>query len=314
MTAVELNELSLNARGGTELMAERLAASLPAELLSKFQIIPTRARNLDPNRIRLLWCHELPMGPEAQHLANGGWRRYHRIVFVSHSQMQSVCATFQIPYSHCEVMLNAIVPIPAHHKPAQGVRLAYWSMPDRGLSILVPVFAELLKKYDNITLDVYSSFDLYGWSQHDARFEPLFEQCRTHPRIAYHGAVANEILREGLREVHILAYPCILPESSCLVLMEAMSAGIVCVHPNLGGLYETAANFTAMYQFQDDMHDHAALFYGLLEQAILNLRTAATAERLAAQKAYADRFYNWQLRAGQWKMLLESLQHLSLIP
>ena len=120
--------------------------------------------------------------------------------------------------------------------------------------------------------------------------------------------------RQGLQKIHILAYPCILPESSCLVLMEAMSAGILCVHPNLGGLYETAANFTAMYQFQDDMHAHAQLFFVILEQAILNCRSLATAERLAAQKAYADRFYNWQFRAGQWKVLLESLQHLPLMP
>src|ERR1700722_19593573 len=111
MTAVDLNELSTNARGGTELMGERLVASMPPDLLAKFQIIPTRVRDLDANRIRLLWCHELPVGPEAQHLANEGWRRYHRIIFVSHSQMQSVCGTFQIPYSHCEVMLNAIAPI-----------------------------------------------------------------------------------------------------------------------------------------------------------------------------------------------------------
>ena len=182
MTAVDLNELSTNARGGTELMAERLVASLPPELLAKFQIIPTRVRVLDPNRIRLLWCHELPVGPEAQHLANGGWRRYHRIIFVSHSQMQSVCGTFHIPYSHCECDAECDCPDPGASKNRlQGVRMGYWSMPDRGLSILVPVFAELAKKYADIALDVFSSFNLYGWAQHDVRFEPLFEQCRAHP-------------------------------------------------------------------------------------------------------------------------------------
>ena len=61
------------------------------------------------------------------------------------------------------------------------------------------------------------------------------------------------------------------------------------------------------------MHDHAALFYGVLEQAILNCRSVATAERLAAQKAYADRFYNWQFRAGDsGKCCWNPLQHLAL--
>ena len=312
MSAIETNELSRAARGGTELMAERLAAAVPAELLAKFQIIPTRVRELDPTRIRLLWCHELPVGPEARHLENGGWRRYHRLVFVSHSQMQSFCATFKVPPSHCVVMLNAIEPVPAHRKPAGPLKLGYWSMPDRGLAILVPVFIELAKKHD-IALEVYSSFALYGWPAHDAPFEPLFEQCRAHPKIAYHGAAPHDVLRAALKEIHILAYPSILPESSCLVLMEAMSAGIVSVHPNLGALYETAANFTRMYQFQEDMHAHAALFHDTLERAILTYRAPATAETLLAQKEYADRFYNWQTRAGEWRALLESLAHLPLM-
>jgi glycosyltransferase involved in cell wall biosynthesis len=187
-------------------------------------------------------------------------------------------------------------------------------VPDRGLSILVPVFAELAKKYDDITLEVFSSFELYGWPKHNERFEPLFAQCRAHPQIAYHGAVPNDVLRDGLKNIHILAYPCILPESSCLVLMEAMSACILAVHPNLGALYETAANFTLQYQFQEDMHAHAGLFYRVLEQAILDYRDARTAPLLAAQKNYADRFYNWRDRAGQWRALLESLQHLPLMP
>ena len=36
---VEKNELNMKARGGTELMQERLASSIPDELLSKFQLL-----------------------------------------------------------------------------------------------------------------------------------------------------------------------------------------------------------------------------------------------------------------------------------
>jgi hypothetical protein len=62
------------------------------------------------------------------------------------------------------------------------------------------------------------------------------------------------------------------------------------------------------------MHRHAELFYAVLERAVLDYHSAATAERLAAQKTYADRFYNWQARAGAWRALLESLQHMPLMP
>jgi len=43
--------------------------------------------------------------------------------------------------------------------------------------------------------------------------------------------------------------------------MEAMSAGLACVHPNNGALYETAAIWALMYQWHDDPHAHAAVFY-----------------------------------------------------
>ena len=44
---VEKNELDKNAMGGTELMKFGLHERLPEELSSKFQIIPTRVRDID---------------------------------------------------------------------------------------------------------------------------------------------------------------------------------------------------------------------------------------------------------------------------
>ena len=44
---MEINELSKNAMGGTELMMSRLHKNVDKELLDKFQIIPSRVRDLD---------------------------------------------------------------------------------------------------------------------------------------------------------------------------------------------------------------------------------------------------------------------------
>ena len=304
----EINdEISVNARGGTELMGERLLSSLPEELLSNFQIIRSRVRGLDETKIRVLWLHDLPGDPESEHLKNGGWKKFHRLVFVSNWQMQAYINAYKIPWSKCAVIQNAIMPIEPHEKPTDKISLAYWSTPHRGLNILVPVFQKLCEKYDNIELNVYSSFNLYGWPDADKDFEPLFDQCRNHPKINYHGSLPNEELREELKKNHILAYPSLWVETSCLVLQEAMSAGMLCVHSNLGALYETGANWTAMYQFHEDPNDHAAYFYMNLDSAIEHLNEEGVQARIASQKGYADVFYNWAIRQTQWKMFLESL-------
>ena len=301
------DEVSAKAMGGTELMGSRLESSIDPELLSNFQIIRSRVRDLDETKVRILWLHDLPGDPESEHLANGGWKKFHKLVFVSNWQMQAYINYYNIPWSHCVVMPNAITPVEYHEKPADVIRFAYWSTPHRGLNILVPVFAKLAEKYDNIELDVYSSFKLYGWEDRDKPYEELFEACRNHPKINYHGTVSNEELREGLKQAHIFAYPSTWVETSCLCLMEAMSAGLLCVHSNLGALYETGANWTSMYQFIEDPNDHAAHFYKHLDDAITYLNNEAIQSRIASQKGYADVFYNWDIRAQQWAALLQSL-------
>lgn len=303
------DKLSANAMGGTELMKYELLKRLDPRLLDEFQIFMSRVEEeLDETKLRIYWVHDLPGDPAAEHLKNGGWDKFHKLVFVSNWQMQAFINYYGIPWSKCTVLQNAINPIETHTKPTDGtIRLAYWSTPHRGLSILVPVFSELCKKYDNLELDVYSSFKIYGWEERDNQFKDLFAACEDHPKINYHGSVSNEVLRENLKKTHILAYPNIWPETSCITLMEAMSAGILAVHPNFAALPETAANWTYMYQWTDDMNQHASIFYNVLDNAIINLSNEQLQVQLQAQKSYADGFYNWVGREFQWKALLTSL-------
>jgi glycosyltransferase involved in cell wall biosynthesis len=305
---IETNELSVRAMGGTELMLERIYSTLDPELLDKFQIIPSRVRELNPNKVRILYCHDLPEDPESKHLENGGWRNFHKIVFVSNWQMQQYINHHKIPWERCVVMQNAIRPIPNHEKSKNEIRLGYWSTPHRGLEILVPVFLKLLEKYPDLKLDVFSSFQLYGWPDRDKAYENLFDICKEHPSITYHASVDNKTLRSKLPDIHIMAYPSIWLETSCLCLMEAMSAKCLPVHSNLGALYETSANWTYMYQYHEDPNKHAGLFYNILDQTIANYWDAELQARIESMKTYSDIFYNWEYRAKQWEGLLTALK------
>jgi len=303
------DSLSTNAMGGTELMKFGLLRRIDPKLLDEFQIFVSRVEEpYDGTKIRIFWAHDLPGDPASDHLGNGGWENYHRIVFVSNWQMQGYIQRYSIPWSKCIVMQNAIDPIGYSEKINKGtIRLAYWSTPHRGLNILIPVFDKLCEKYDNIELDVYSSFKLYGWESRDDSYKPLFDACESHPKINYHGTVSNSVLRDNLEKTHIMAYPSIWHETSCICLMEAMSAGLLCVHPNYGALSETAANWTNMYQWQEDINEHASIFYASLDASIESYWDVGVQSRLASQSSYANVFYNWGLRTFQWEQLMLSL-------
>lgn len=304
---MEVNELSQNAKGGTELMLEALHNNLPKDLMDHFQIIPSRVREVDDSKIKIYWLHDLPGDPESEHLRNGGWNRFDKLVFVSNWQMQAYQQHYGLPWYKCVVLHNAIDPIPAVEKPKDKIKLIYHTTPHRGLNILCSVYDQLCDEFDNIELDVYSSFKIYGWEQRDEPYRELIDYCKQHPKINYHGSVPNAEIRKALQQAHIYAYPNIWQETSCISLIEAMSAGLFCIHPNYAALYETASNWTWMYQWHENPKDHAKLFYELTSNAIRLYNHPDTTTTLHAQKAYVDAFYGWHNRKNQWQNLLVSM-------
>lgn len=307
---IEVNELSKNSRGGTELMLERLHSTLPADLLSKFQIIPSRVREIDPNRIPILWLHDLPNDPESQHLKDPELRkRFKKIIAVSDWQMQLYNVVLGLPYSESTVIKNAIKPIEIERKRLnETIKIIYHTTPHRGLELLVPVFEELCNHHDNIELDVFSSFSIYGWSERDKQYEEVFERCRNHPKINYHGAVSNEQIREELKKSHIFAYPSIWPETSCLAAIEAMSAMNIVVCPNYAALPETSAGFANMYQWTENHSDHANRFYSVLDATISDIKhNGLNHQRLRFQKNYFDVMYDWSMISQKWEATLNGL-------
>ena len=304
--------MNRNAWGGTELMQNRLYKEMPKQLIDQFQIICSRPRKLKKDKKKILWCHDLAQDPEVAHLKDGGHEKYDKLVFVSHWQMNDYMAHLGIPHSSGYVLQNAIDPIEEHEKPTDEINLVYFSTPHRGLDILVPVFETMKNEHFKhikkpINLHVYSSFALYGWPERDEQHKALLDKCKNTEGIIYHGSVPNDEMRENLKKMHILAYPCVWPETSCIVLMEAMSAKLLCVHSSFAGLPETAANWTMMYPVHEVANDHAQIFAQNLFNAVSLLDDDALQQRLHMQKQYADAFYNWDVRAMQWKSFLQGL-------
>ena len=320
------NVMNQNAMSGSELMMTELEAHEGvASLLDDFQIVLSRPElhELDETKIRILWCHDLPEDPQvAEFLKDGGWARFHRYVFVSNWQCQRFIERYGIPWERTIVMRNAIHPIEPTLEDKWSVarddkiRFVYHTTPHRGLGIMVPVFEHICETHENIHLDVFSSFSVYGWEERDDQFKPLFARIEEHEHMTYHGGQSNEVVREFLRdEAHVFAYPNMWPETSCRALMEAMSAGCMCIHPNNAALFETAGQFTFMYHYDDNAQRHAGAFHQAVVNAIDTIRSDdfdALLMKLSGQMSYADVNYNWALREHEWIAFLTHLKNQDL--
>lgn len=310
MAGFEENEISINSVGGTEMVKRAIAERMPAGLADDFQIICSRVRDIQEDKIRVYWVHDTHHDPETNHLRHEISReRFHKIVFCSNWQYNQYMLGLDIPITNqFTVIETPISPLVWKEKPKDEIRLIYTSTPQRGLSILVPVFEKLCEKYDNIHLDVFSSYKIYGWDHADAQFEELFQKCKDHPKITYHGARPNDEVRQALEQSHIFAYPSIWPECNSRSLIEAMSAGLLCIHPNLAGLSDTSGGLTTMYQWDTDMNRHANLFYQILDHSISVVHQDNLQNYLRFVKTYADQRFNIDKISNQWKLLLENLK------
>ena len=267
---VETN-LSKNSKGGTEMMRGRLLNYVNKDLLGKVAIHFSRPRELYKDVPNILYCHDLVGDPENKILKDGGWEKFDHIVFVSHWQRDQYIMVFGIPYSKCSIIPNAIeLEYSFEEKQTDKIRFIYHTTPHRGLQLVYPIFDALSREFDNIHLDVFSSFKIYGWEQRDEKYKDLFDKIKSHPNMTYHGSKSNEIVLKALKESHVFLFPSIWMETSCIAMIEAIRSGCVVIHPSYGALPETANGATVMYDYNEDHQTHAATCYTITRNILLN--------------------------------------------
>ena len=272
-TVIE-SELSEKANGGSEQMRSRLIKNVRPDLLEKFAIHLSRPRQLHEDVPNILWCHDLAEDPENKILFNRGWQEFDHFVFVSAWQRDQYIQMYGIPYSECSVIYNAIEKqYEPTEKSTDKINFIYHTTPHRGLDLLVPIFDQLCKEFDNLHLDVFSSFNVYGWPGKDEEYKPVFDAIDKHPYMTNHGYKTNEEVLYYLDKAHVFLYPNIWKETSCISLIEAIRSQVICVHPNFGALPETASNATIMYDYNEDLGQHANFAFSVAKQLVKTIKT-----------------------------------------
>ena len=312
------NELDAKAAGGTELLGERLEKLVNPELLKNFQIVRSRFRGLDDTKKHhIFWVHDLAGDPESDAVFGSSelMQKFDAFVFVSYWQKDSFLNYYKsIPKNKCLVIRNAIEPIDTMQRTTKGkISLIYTPTPHRGLEILVPVFEQLCKDFPNkLHLDVYSSFKLYGWEERDKPYQQLFERMKSSPDITSHGTVSNDEIRKALLNADIFAYPSIWQETSCLCLIEAMSASCFCVCSDLAAIPETSGGLIPMYGYTGDLNLDANSFYAVLGatiQGLLSGNSSGMKQQIQFNKVYADWLHNTERMKLSWESLLTTIEN-----
>src|SRR5690606_2058708 len=115
------------------------------------------------------------------------------IIFVSNWQQHTYNMVLGVPFAESRVIRNGITTTEFKPKDNEGpIRLIYHTTPHRGLELLIPAFIEASKHYD-LHLDVFSSFDAYGWGERDQQYEELFNLISEQNNITNHGFQTNEV-------------------------------------------------------------------------------------------------------------------------
>lgn len=300
-------------KGGTELQFEFLQKHVDSKILNQVQIctsVPEKI-SLHPTKVNILWqknSYDQPnLAPWFSDSTNHD--KYDWYVFNSHWSYEKFRTYFKLPTEKCVVIKNGvekIEPVVTTYQKGKEIKIIHQNTPWRGLNILLG--AMQLVKNPLITLDVYSSTEVYGkdfYEQNDKYYKTLYEQADLLPNVNYIGYKSNEYIREHLKDYRMYAYPSTFEETSCISLLECMSAGLYCITTDLGALFETGAEFPIYIPYTDNYKLLATKFAAAIEAAAESLESEAVNEHLKFQIKYTNKYYNWNKQGIAWTRFLQ---------
>ncbi len=288
--------------GGTELLYNNLSERVDFSDINLILSIchPDLLSNTKPN---VLWQHLNINEENIAGLKDPDYvKRLDAIVFVSHWQHEQFRKNFPLDGVDCYVIQNAVPEFKWKEKPTDKIKLIYTSTPWRGLHVLL----EVLKNIDrsDIEVDIYSGTSIYGPSfaeQTKGQFDEIYNTIKElgYNHVEY---APNNIVREAVQRAHILAYPSVFEETSCLSAIEALSGGCKVVTTNYGALYETCGTWADYVPISNNIVDR---YSKILNNAIDNYWNDYDWRK--SQSNYYLKHWSWGTRQQQWQQLIQEV-------
>lgn len=256
-----------NAYGGTEYMSatfnQQILPYLPKLQEYSLEIIPGYHLSLLNlfNTKAILWLHNLPeqLGEEMVAAMRTPIVRdaYYHIIVPSKWTKKYLIDNFGVAPNKITAIPNAIHPLNYTDSKKHDVvmpKFIYYSDSMRGLEMLLQGAALVDEPF---TLDIYTNMNPHtqGFGPNTPPNKWVLELIEEKPHINIYGRTNNITLRRRIEEANVFLYPSTYLETSCISLMEAMSAGLLCVVPKIGALSETGQRYPIYFDWTSTMNE-----------------------------------------------------------
>jgi glycosyltransferase involved in cell wall biosynthesis len=304
--------------GGTEIQLAYLRKHVNQGAYEAVQIttsVPEKIP-LDPIKSNILWqknsWDQPNLYPWFKNKDNHS--KYDWYVFNSHWNYHNFIKHFEVPQDRCTVIKNAIdydeLQIKTDFNPKDKIKMCYISTPWRGLEIALAAMEAI--KDPNVTLDVYSSTEIYGKQfkdSNDKAYLHLYEKAKSLPNVNYMGYCDHRTLMSKLKDYDVNCFPSIWEETFCISAMESLAAGQILITTDLGALPETCCEYPIYIPYTTNKAKLAIQ----LAECILRVKDMFKhnlKDGLLFQQEYYKRFYDWKFIGQHWENFLKGAIHV----
>lgn len=294
--------------GGTEYMARKVNRHI-LPMLPKFEdyrllVLPgAMPTEWEPGKPTIMWLHntldQLP--PEAGALFRDpaflGDLRW--LIVVSEWHRQAMIATTNVDPLQIVVIPNASEMVDTDLKRfserVDRPILIHASRQHRGMEVLIPA-AHMVP--DDFELWVFNDFNPDSVDLPDEIAEIVLD-----PRIVYFGDTPRDTVAQHMARAHIHAYPAYWQETSCLVQIEAMRAGLLSVTSQVAALPETGMGHSMVVPLNgpDDRDGDIQAFAYSLSEAIGIVNNGLWVPKTQVEDAHEQ--YSWFRAVDRWTEL-----------
>jgi glycosyltransferase involved in cell wall biosynthesis len=258
----------------------------------------------------IFWCGDAFDQPALNNFGHPSLQENIDLIFcVSEWHRRTFIDTFKLPPEKVIATRNGFAPgLIRRDLERQWTNAAYSSTPFRGLDILLAMFPEMRRKTQDLSLDVFSSMKVYGWtSGEDQRVFGALYEAANQPGVSWHGSVSQPILLEHLSKTGLFLYPNTFDETSCMAAIEAQACGCVVVTSARAGLNETVAHNESGICIKGDPRsvEYQREFITTVCDLLANPQRLEQFSHAARERAF--RRYTWSSIAAEWTSILENM-------
>ncbi len=126
------------------------------------------------------------------------------------------------------------------HTPKQRGLCLYMSTPERGLEYLITLWPIIHRECPWSLLKITSGFQLYGWSEEDAKKHSrhIYDRITKLDGVEYVGPIPRPQLQALQSQAQIMLYPSTYDEMCCIAALEASAAEMAILTTNRAALKE----------------------------------------------------------------------------